>query len=125
MTCEAKILGGNAVTGSVAITGGSVDSVPAGISTGIKFLKPTVNDSTWTLIGGTVTGRRALVIQNSSAAIVYAFNDHYDALPALAADGYDIPVSSQLTFQCDETVDIYVKVASGGGSVTIKAMEFV
>lgn len=109
----------------IADPGMAVNSVPQGISTGIKFSKPSVNDAGWTLVGGSVIGRRAIVVQNPTVAVMYVWNNFYDPLPALAADGYDIQPTSQSTFNCTEAVPIYVRGALGSGLNTIKIMEFV
>lgn len=104
---------------------GSLDSIPAGISVGIYPLTLSIDDASWTEAGGLIAtpDRRSITIYTGNQ-IVYFWNDAFVALPGAGESGFPIPANSNATFACTQAVKIYLRLATGGGSASIKAMEF-
>lgn len=108
-TCEVQTLGGNAITGSVSVTG-TVASRPAGLTIGGKITQVTLDSTNWTALPPTaLANRNSLSIQNVSGTEIKINYDN----TTVGYVGVTITSGSERHYLISDTVIIYGKAASG------------
>lgn len=119
-TCEVQTLGGNAVTGSVTVSG-TVSSRPSGLNIGGRITVFTINDSSWTKIPSIANfpQRNALSIQNTSGNQIKINYDN----SVVGYVGVQINSGNERFYAISDSIDIYAKAESGAGTITIQCEE--
>jgi len=107
--CEVQVLGGNAVTGSVTVSG-NVTARPAGLTVGGLITQTTINSTVWTALPLTaLANRNALSIQNISGTEIKINYDN----TTVGYVGVTIATGSERFYSITDQIIIYAKAASG------------
>lgn len=108
-TCEAKILGGSAISGTVSVTG-DVTARPAGLTVGGLISQTAINAVTWTALPvSALPNRNALSIQNISGTEIKINYDN----TTVGYVGVTIATGSERFYSITDSIIIYAKAAAG------------
>ena len=102
--------------GTVTIGGGSVDTVPSGLSTEGKITEVTLSDSSWTALPATaLSGRNGMGVQNDSATQIKIGFDSGES----GYVGWSVNINGEFFIDVTDAITVYAKAQTGSPTVTV------